>query len=476
MVTRMSRRALNRRAVLLGGVAGAAFVALPVRHSVLASSATVLRAAPAEAQVLPSGEPATRVWAYDGQVPGPPVRVRRGDIVRVRLDNGLPQPTTIHWHGVRIDNRMDGVPGLTQEPVPPGETFEYAFAVPDAGTFWYHPHSRSWEQQARGLYGLLIVEEDEPPRFDQDVALVLDDWRIDEAGQIHEASFGHMMDWSHAGRLGNLLTTNGLDSVDVPVRAGERVRLRLCNTSNARTLRIRIDDHTPMVIALDGQPVAPFAPAGGEIVLASGQRTDLSVDMILNPGARAAIAETSGREAVAAATLTYHDDAVAREQPLDAPIALAPNPLPDSIDIAGALDVDLVMQGGAMGGLREAQHKGETKDIRTLVESGLVWALNGVAGRPETPLFDVPRGRPVRIRMVNETAWPHAMHLHGHHFRELAGPNKSVYGPWRDTLLVDRRSERTVVLLADNPGDWLLHCHMLEHHAAGMVTWFRVGA
>jgi len=146
--------------------------------------------------------------------------VRQGETVRVRLENDLPQPTTIHWHGIRIDNAMDGVAGLTQPAVEPGGSFDYAFKVPDAGTFWYHPHNLSWEQVARGLYGPLIVDEPDPPEVDQDIALVFDDWRLDETGQIHEASFAAMMDWSHAGRLGNVLTINGQDLMDVPVVAG----------------------------------------------------------------------------------------------------------------------------------------------------------------------------------------------------------------------------------------------------------------
>ena len=168
-----------------------------------------LRAGAAKAQLLAAGEPQTDVWAYGKSVPGPILRVRQGERLKVRFFNDLSQPSTVHWHGIRIDNAMDGVAGLTQDAVPAGKSFDYNFIAPDAGTYWYHPHSRTWEQLARGLYGMLIVEEREPPGFDLDLPLVIDDWRLTEQGAIHEASLGAMMDKSHAGRLGNWVTVNG---------------------------------------------------------------------------------------------------------------------------------------------------------------------------------------------------------------------------------------------------------------------------
>ena len=125
-----------------------------------------------------------------------------------------------------------------------------------------------------------------------------------------------------------------------------------------------------------------------------------------------------------------------------------------------------------MGGMTGALAGGEPLDIRTLVERGLVWAFNGTAGMPDAPLATLDRGETARIRMINDTAWPHAMHLHGHHFRRL-GPDGRP-GPLRDTTLVERGETAELAFVADNPGDWLLHCHMLEHAAAGMMTWLRV--
>lgn len=468
--------AASRREFIFGGATLAGLAALSPGWALGASnrSPIILRPSRADVQLLLDGEPRTRVWAYNTTVPGPLLRVRQGETVRARLQNGIDSPTTIHWHGVRIDNAMDGVAGLTQEAVATGDSFDYTFTPPDAGTFWYHPHNRSWEQVARGLYGVLVVDEPDPPPVDQDAILALDDWRIDEHGQIDDASFGSMHDRSHAGRLGNAFTVNGRSVQDIPVRSGERLRLRLCNTANARVMNLALEQHEPTVIATDGQPVAPRALGDGRITLAPGQRLDVIVDMSLAPGSRAEITEVTGGGRLVGGAFVYDAVAVARDHPLDASIRLPANPLSGQIDLDGALVVELVMEGGAMGGMREALYRGRTLDIRDLVQEGVVWAFNGVAGRPEKPLFDVKRGRTVVLRMVNQTAWPHAMHMHGHHGRLLDTTEPRAGAPWLDTVLVSPREQLSWAFVADNPGKWMLHCHMLEHQAAGMTTWFRV--
>ena len=471
---------ITRRRLLQGGLAlGAVNLALPRLPALAAAEPRLLTAGPGEAQLLEAGRPKTRTWLYDGVSPGPVIRARQGEEVNVRLVNKLDQPTTIHWHGIRIDNAMDGVPHLTQHAVQPGGTFDYRFTVPDAGTFWYHPHDRSWEQVARGLYGLLIVEEEKGwGGADQDIAIVADDWRLGEDGQIDEASFGHMMDWSHAGRLGNTLTLNGQDMLDIPVRKGERNRLRLCNTCNARILELRIEHPDIWVIAEDGQPVAPRALDDGYIALAPGERVDLLIEMTLDLGSTAAITEVSADQRLVAGQLTYHpDDLVLNEVGVDAFLPLPANPLATDLDLADALAVDLLMEGGAMGAMAQAMHNGQMMDIRSLVGAGMVWSLNGTAGMTEAPLFSAARGRTVTVDIRNDTAWPHAMHFHGHHFQVIERNGAATNdGAWKDTVLVERLESAKIAFVADNPGKWMIHCHMLEHQAAGMTTWFRVEA
>src|SRR6185295_5797340 len=147
------------------------------------------------------------VWAYNAQVPGPVLRVRLGETVRVTFTNRLPQPTTIHWHGVRVPNAMDGVPGVTQPAVQPGESFVYEFTPKDAGTFWFHPHLRSSEQIERGLFGVLIVEDRAPRPYTRDVVWVLDDWLLANGAIVPEFNTRH--DLMHDGRWGNVVTVNG---------------------------------------------------------------------------------------------------------------------------------------------------------------------------------------------------------------------------------------------------------------------------
>ena len=189
---------MNRREFL---AASTAIALIPTTG--WAAPAIRLKAAPVTARILPKGDGLTRMLGFNGSTPGPELRARRGDQVSVSFENGSGQRSAIHWHGIHLDSAMDGVPGLTQAAVEPGETFRYAFDVPHAGTYWYHAHHRSWEQVARGLYGPLIVEEPDPPAVDHDITVVLDDWRLERSGELHE-SFGNRHDFSHAGRVGNV--------------------------------------------------------------------------------------------------------------------------------------------------------------------------------------------------------------------------------------------------------------------------------
>ena len=429
----------------------------------------VLRARPGTAQLAPAGLPETSVWGYEGSVPGPIIRVPQGERVTRRFVNELPQTSTVHWHGVRLENAMDGTPEVTQAVVPPGGEFVYDFVAPDAGTFWYHPHERAWEQMARGLYGALVVEEPEPPLVDRDEVLLIDDWRLTEEAQIHEESFGAMGDWSHGGRTGNWITVNGESAWTRTVSRHERLRLRLANTANSRIFALGTRGLEGWLVALDGQPLEAVQPAG-PLVLGPGERADLVVDVMAPVGEQALVVS---REREGAFILcTFAVGGLARERRKPPPSALPPNPVPALKDLSRARQATLRMAGGAMGGLREATLGGRTMPIRELAARGKVWAMNGLAESPREPLFAARRGETVLITMVNDTAWPHGMHLHGHHFRAVS-PDGSL-GPWRDTLLVDREQTVRIGFVADNPGDWLLHCHMLEHSVSGMLTWFRV--
>jgi FtsP/CotA-like multicopper oxidase with cupredoxin domain len=269
---------ITRRGLLAGAAALAS--TLPARLSWPDEGPVEyrLRAAPGEARLVGDGGPPTPVWSY-GSVPGPEIRVRQGERLRVVVANRLDEDTTVHWHGLRVPNAMDGVPHLTQPPIRPGESFVYEFDVPDAGTYWYHPHARSFEQVGRGLYGALIVEEHEPIAVDRDVIWVLDDWRLLPDARIGD-DFGNLMDIGMGGRIGNTVTINGRVPSTFTVRSNERIRLRLINAANARIFGLRFQGHDPKVVALDGQPVEPHEPANGTVIVAPAQRVDLVIDMM----------------------------------------------------------------------------------------------------------------------------------------------------------------------------------------------------
>ncbi|MDE0334442.1 MAG: multicopper oxidase domain-containing protein, partial [Defluviicoccus sp.] len=261
---------MNRRQFL---ASSAACALLPATAR---ARAMRLRAEPVSVRLLPDEEGLgpTAMLGFNGRTPGPELRVVEGGRVSVAFENGIERPSAVHWHGIHIDNAMDGVPGLTQDAVPPGATFEYDFAAPYPGTYWYHAHHRSWEQVAQGLYGPLIVEERDPPKVDRDITVVLDDWRLTPDGALHP-SFGNRHDFSHAGRLGNY--GRAFFSAGT-VRKGDRVRLRLINAATARTFRVRIGGGAGKIVAQDGMPLAAPEPIG-EPVLAPAQRTDIVLDV-----------------------------------------------------------------------------------------------------------------------------------------------------------------------------------------------------
>lgn len=459
------------------GLTGAAAFSTLLPRSIAAETMPdfILRPAESTANLMGADRPATPVWAYDGQCPGPLLRISRNRPVHVRLENALGEPTSVHWHGIRLDNAMDGVTGLTQAPVAPGESFDYRFTSPDAGTYWYHSHHRSWEQIGRGLYGALIVEEDTPVTVDHDLVFLADDWRLDEKGVL-ENTFGSLHDAAHGGRTGNWLTVNGDTRPTFTVRPGARVRLRCISAANARIMAFSFPGLSPMVAAVDGQPLATPMPLNGPLELAPAQRTDLVIDIPSTTGAHFDIQEVSAGESIRAALIAVVGEPI-REIVLGEPLVLPANPLSGvKPDLSNARNMDLLMEGGAMGAMRGAVHQGKMFDMRSLVtETGKVWAFNGIAGMGKEPFAEIPLGQTLSINIINDTRWPHAMHMHGHHFKVVERNGQPVSdAPWRDTELVEVNEKVRIAFVADNPGKWLLHCHMLEHHMAGMGTWISV--
>ncbi|MEO8181497.1 MAG: multicopper oxidase family protein [Deltaproteobacteria bacterium] len=399
------------------------------------------------------------VWAYNGQVPGPTLRVRVGDTVRVRFANHLPQPTTLHWHGIRLPNAMDGVPGVTQPPIALGGSFVYEFVVPDAGTFWFHPHVRASEQVERGLFGVLIVEDREPLPFFREVLWVLDDWLLGSDGQL-VGDFNTRHDLAHDGRWGNWITVNGRARATETVAAGERIRLRMVNVANGRVFSPDLSAFDASVIAFDGLYTdRPLATGGLEIAPGNRVDVDLSVPVAL-AGREVEILDRFTRRASPIATANV----VAEIQPT--PVGrLAFRPAserwPDAASARPAFDFRLNARAGG--------------------PFGIEWMINETPFRHEAGDHGHPASYRLsldqwaKLRFINESFRLHPMHLHGQFFYVVARNDQPVdEGHWRDTVLIHPHETVDVALKPRDVGLWMLHCHILEHAESGMMTLLQV--
>ncbi len=398
----------------------------------------------------------TKVWSYNGQVPGPEIRIKLGDTLKIRFTNNLPQQTTIHFHGVRVPNAMDGVPGVTQEPIEPGGVFTYEFTPKDAGTFWFHPHVRSSEQVERGLFGTLIVEDETSRKYSQDVVWVIDDWRMTQDKQVYE-EFNTPMDLMHDGRWGNVITVNAKQNEVLRVKAGERIRLRLVNTSNARVYMPQFKNLDAKVIAVDGMYVKEVFDFGA-LELAPGNRIDLDITIPKSAdGNTFTLVDTFGRNELPLAQIAVAG--VLQETPS---FAFPTNPnVPEwkearnaSIDKEYRLNARRKAGAGMMGEIE--------------------WTINDKA-YPDYDPYTFTYAEFNTMRFTNESSRLHPMHLHGQFFKVIARDGVPVQEPFfRDTVLVYPKQTVDVALVPLDKGLWVSHCHILEHAEAGMMTAVKV--
>ena len=392
-------------------------------------------------------------WGY-GAVPGPEIRLRAGEMLRVQLANELPEDTTVHWHGLAPPNRMDGVPGITQEPVAPGGEFAYEFETAVAGSFMYHSHVGM--QLDRGLYGPLIVEpRREELAYDREYVLMLDDWRDGLEGHgtasvdpeppadANAVSFG--------GRAYPLLLINGRPPEDAPVletRSGDRLRLRVMNIAADTGFRFAIAGHRLTITHSDGMPVEPVTVDA--LRLGMGERYDVLVDAAQSGGAWQVGVMPEGRAGWGRAVLRYRGS--------DASSAPAMEERPRE------LDGRLVTYEELLASEPLPLPTGTPDRQYDLTLSGM--EINGQRFPDADPL-PVVEGEWVRFTMRNTSAKWHPMHLHGHHFQVLTATGR---GPVKDTVAVPARGgEVTFDFLATNPGRWLFHCHNHHHMEDGMV-------
>ena len=466
----MIQNILNRRTFVKAGLASVAIASMPKLVMAMSENNVFHLTAKKTNYALVSGAANSELWTFNDIVSGPEIRVVKGREITVIFKNELDEPTSIHWHGIRIDNKMDGVSGLTQDAVLPGEEYIYTFTVPDAGSFWYHAHNMSWSHVARGLYGALIVDEI-TPLFDKDhdITLMLDDWKLDSQGKLDIKSLGSLMEWAHAGRLGNLITVNGKFRPEIKLKQNENYRIRIINVANSRVSAFDINQLDAKIIAYDGQTlVSPRKINYSPLIIGPAQRVDLLITPKKNEPFK--LIDLGSNEPYEIAEFIIEPNLIA---PPPVP-KLVPNKLLEP-DIGNAIKQKIEIQGGAMSGMRAPIYRGEQMSMMDSMRNKQVWALNGIANLGENPMFEVKRDQTIIIDFLNDTSFMHAMHIHGHHFKILSrnGTTDNEQA-WRDTFMIGPESTTTIAFVANNPGKWLLHCHMLEHASGGMNTWFKV--
>ncbi|MGH3796747.1 MAG: multicopper oxidase family protein [Pseudonocardiaceae bacterium] len=428
---------------------------------------------------LDLGGPVVSTWAFGDDLPGPMLRGTAGDVLRVSVANQLPAGTTVHWHGLPVANNMDGVPDVTQPAIASGKPFTYEFTLPGPGTYWYHSHVGV--QRERGLYGPLIIDDpSEPGRYDVEWIVVLDDW-IDgtgttpdqvlatlESGGTPTSTMSGMPGMSMAGSSGMTSRVLGGEAGDVTypyyllngrvptaavsfaAKPRQKARIRIINAGGDTAFRVALGGHQLIVTHTDGYPVEPVTV--DTLVVAMGERYD--VEVTLADGVFPLVAVAEGKNGQALGVVRTGTGAT---PPADA--------RPSELDGRMLAYTDLRATTAAVLPQRPPD---VTHD---LVLAGAMmpyrWTINGRAYPDDRPL-PVHKGQYVRLRYVNQTTMYHPMHLHGHTFALRHG--SAVNGPRKDTAIVLPGQTVVADLVANNPGQWVTHCHNAYHEAVGMMT------
>ena len=397
----------------------------------------------------------TEAYAYNGSVPGPTLDVHEGDRVIIHFENDLPEPTTIHWHGLHIPAQMDGSP---LSPVAPGTRFDYVFTVKagTAGTYWYHPHPdmRSGYQIAHGLFGAIIVRSrDDPLRHVPEKLLILSDNRFRVDGSVDFAdprSAAGIRDEVN-GREGDVLFVNGQVAPTLPIRSGQLQRWRVINAAAARVFRLSVEDHTLVHVGSDGglfeRPVEKR-----QIDLANSERVEVIVRGTSDPGHRARLQALPYDRYVP--QTRPHDWNVARDL-LTLDYAMTPHtesaPLPATLRRVPALDTSAVTKTNVLvfsQGLINGRMMDMSRvDVHARLGATEIWQIENVVGMD------------------------HPFHLHGFQFQVLErGGVPEPFPSWKDAVNVRKHETvRIIVRYDDYAGPWMFHCHILDHEDNGMM-------
>ena len=444
---------------------GAVAVAESARATTGRVRSFALQARPVEVDL---GGRVVTTWGYGDSLPGAAFRASAGDRVQVAFTNGLPEPTSVHWHGLAIRNDMDGVPGVTTPEVAPGGEFAFDFVVPDAGTHWFHPHHGM--QLDRGLYAPFIVDDPaEPGDYDTEWVVVLDDW-TDGVGPSPEQIYADLKAGGSSGMGGMGMGGMGMAGMDggdvsyplylinrraatdpdvLTAKPRQRVRLRIINAGADTIFTVAMGGHDLTVTHTDGYPVQPVTTSAVRVGM--GERYDAIVT--LTEGVFPLVAEPVSKSGLARALVRT-----------GAGPAPGDGYRPTELD-GYPLTVDALRS--APGSVLPARDPDTVQDLLLSGSMGpYVWAINGRTYDETVPLI-IKQGQAGRLRIRNHSMMPHPVHLHGHTFQ--LGPAGGA-GPRKDTVLVPVMGAVDVDLAADNPGQWMVHCHNAYHAEAGMMT------
>ena len=399
----------------------------------------------------------SELWTYNGGLPGPLIRARAGDRLIVHFSNALPQPTTVHWHGVQVPIQMDGVPGVSQDPVITGGSFTYDFVVPDAGLFWYHPHVMSAAQVGFGLYGALLVEEREDTVHAPDeLVMVLSDVAIDN-GKLEPPDSGGVLG-DLLGREGNHLLVNGKERPTLTFRDGALQRWRLVNAAKSRYFDLVLGAGQPfMVIGVDGG-LMEYSIQRERLVLAPGERIDVLVAPRAESGTPLVLRAVPFNRGFGSVEFRSVEDIMTLTPAALPPVAAAP--LPQTRRAMTRMDG----KGAKPISLNLVLNKGEGQFG---IEGGPFWEGTRVrAELGETQLWTI----------TNKATWDHPIHLHGFFFQVLDEKGDPVQPlAWKDTINVPADKTMRFLVRLDRPGSWMYHCHILDHAEAGLMSTVDVG-
>jgi len=401
-----------------------------------------------------SDDKTIKAWGYNNTVPGPVLKAKRGDTLIIKVKNDLQDPTVVHWHGIRLPASMDGT-DVTQKPIQPGEEFEYKFVVPDAGTFWYHSHQNETEQMERGMYGALIVEDDMDPVVDTERVLVIDDMKLTAEGNFKHGNFFSRWFERHDGREGGTLLINGKENSIIEMNAGQTERWRFINASSAKYFQLHLEGKPFKIIATDGGLLETPREVD-EVLIVPGER----VDIVVGPFATG---ETFAIESLPYNRMTsikpkrqkYATVKIGESKPS---AAFIPENL-RKIEFLASHDAPVT---------RRVKFS-----VGASIKHGIDFLVNGDVHTDDKP---VNVGELQVWEVSNTSLMDHPFHLHGFFFQVLEENDKPVdYKAWKDTYNLKPKSKIKIAWIPDNrPGQWMYHCHILEHHEAGMMAHFEV--